>query len=102
MPVATAWASASCLATAGTAGSPGRLFNELWGEVSYRRTHNSDRPHSSLGYLTPAEMRARYDANVDTQASQSGSQKQRTVPALMVRRMGSTWRLFYECPRNDT
>jgi putative transposase len=45
----------------------------------YRRTYNSDRPHSSLGYLTPAEMRAEYDTNVDTEDPQSGSQKQRTV-----------------------
>ena len=45
----------------------------------YRRTHNTDRPHSSLGYLTPAEMRADYDTNVDTEDSESRSQKQRTV-----------------------
>jgi putative transposase len=46
----------------------------------YRRSYNTDRPHSSIGDLTPAEMRAVYDTKVDTQDSQSESQKKETVP----------------------
>jgi putative transposase len=41
----------------------------------YRRTHNADRPHSSLGYLTPEEMRADYDTMVDNENPQVGGRK---------------------------
>jgi putative transposase len=46
----------------------------------YRRSYNTDRPHSSLGFLTPAEMRADYDTKVDTENSQMESQHPETVP----------------------
>lgn len=46
----------------------------------FRRTYNSTRPHSSLGYRTPAEIRADYDTIVDTTTSKGGSQKPDTVP----------------------
>ncbi len=46
----------------------------------FRRTYNSTRPHSSLGYRTPAEIRADYDTIVDTTISKGGSQEPDTVP----------------------
>lgn len=46
----------------------------------YRRSYNTDRPHSSLGGLTPAEMRADYDTKVDSENSKPEHQKQEVVP----------------------
>ena len=46
----------------------------------FRRIYNNERPHSSLGYRTPAEIRANYDTIVDTTTSQGGSQKLESVP----------------------
>jgi len=46
----------------------------------HRRSYNTDRPHSSLGYRTPAEMRADYDTKVDTEKSQLESQQSEIVP----------------------
>ena len=46
----------------------------------FRRIYNNERPHSSLGYRTPAEIRANYDTMVDTTTSQGGSRKLESVP----------------------
>ena len=46
----------------------------------YRREYNTDRPHSSIGDLTPAEKRADYDTKVDTEKSQLESQQKESVP----------------------
>jgi putative transposase len=45
----------------------------------FRRIYNNERPHSSLGYRTPAEIRVNYDTIVDTTTSQGGSQKLESV-----------------------
>ncbi len=46
----------------------------------YRREYNTDRPHSSIGDLTPAEKRADHDTKVDTEKSQLEGQQKETVP----------------------
>jgi hypothetical protein len=47
----------------------------------HRRSYNTDRPHSSIGDLTPAEMRAVYDRKVDTENPQ---QKSWSAPRKLV------------------
>ncbi len=46
----------------------------------YRRAYNTTRPHSSLGYRTPAEMRVDYETKGDSDFSQTKDQKREPVP----------------------
>ena len=50
----------------------------------YRWSYNTDRPHSSLGGLTPAEKRADYYTKVDTENFQPESQLTEVVPLQMA------------------
>ncbi len=46
----------------------------------YRRAYNTTRPHSSLDYRTPAEMRADYETKGDSEFPQTRGQKREPVP----------------------
>ncbi len=48
--------------------------------AQYRREYNVTRLHSSLGYRTPAEMRADYETLGDSDFSQTKGQKREPVP----------------------
>jgi putative transposase len=46
---------------------------------AYRQSYNATRPHSSLGYRTPAEVRSEHDTMVDTGVPQPGRQEMVSV-----------------------
>jgi putative transposase len=51
----------------------------------YRRAYNASRPHSALGYRTPAEVRADYDTKGDRDFSPKRREETERVPLLVVR-----------------
>lgn len=52
---------------------------EMW-----RRHYNEERPHSSLGYLTPAEFRQAYDEQQAGLATLRAPRKPRTTNAILI------------------
>ena len=52
---------------------------EMW-----RRHYKEDRPHSSLGYLTPAEFPQAYDCQQAGPATLRATSKPRTTSAILI------------------
>jgi putative transposase len=50
----------------------------------WRRQYNEDRPHSSLGYLTPTEFRQAYDGQQAEPAALRAPSKPRTTSAILT------------------